>query len=391
MKKIVIQRKEAIRFIVFLGIVSLFADVAYEGARSITGPFLLTLGASGALVGLIVGLGELMGYGVRLISGYVSDQTKKYWSLTFLGYFINLAAVPLLALAGNWKWAAFWIILERFGKGLRTPARDSLLSFATKQVGKGWGFGLHESLDQIGAVIGPLLILLVLAFKGTYREGFLFLAIPGVLAILQLTIARFSFPTIQNLERSYSKIKTKGFSKKYWTYLIGVCLASIGFTHFALISFHFQKTSLLEPIWIAFVYALAMGVDGLSALLMGRLLDRKGVSILVFTTLIASFFAPIVFFGGFSGAIIGMVLWGIGLGTRDSILRAMVAYLVAPEKRGSAYGLFYLALGGSELLGNLLMGALYDISAGYLVIFSLFFQLLALPFFHKVHFQFRMK
>lgn len=374
------KRQIAIRFIVYLGIVSLFADMTYEGARSITGPFLFLLGANATAVGLIVGLGELLGYGIRLLSGYASQKTRSYWLFTGIGYFINLAAVPLLAFAGSWQWAALLIIIERFGKGLRTPARDALLSYATKQVGRGWGFGLHESLDQIGAVVGPLLILLVLYFKGSYREGFLFLAIPALLAFAQLFLARMQFPSPEKMEKRSTTIQTKGLSTTFWTYFIGVCLASAGFTHFAIISYHFQKIQ-LSPIIIPIIYAIAMGIDGLSALLMGRLFDKYGTTILVFSTALAAFFAPLVFLTDFTGIMIGTVLWGIGLGARDSILRAMVAHLVSPEKRGSAYGIFYLGVGVSEFLGSFVMGYFYDLRPLYLVIFALVVQILSLPFF----------
>ena len=160
------SRKAALHFIILLGFVSLFADITYEGARSITGPYLSLLGASGAAVGLIVGTGELVGYGLRAVFGYICDKTRGYWPLTIIGYSVNLLAVPFLALATNWQWAAFFILLERFGKAIRTPARDTMLSYATKETGRGWGFGLHEALDQVGAIIGPLLIGVLLFFSG---------------------------------------------------------------------------------------------------------------------------------------------------------------------------------------------------------------------------------
>jgi hypothetical protein len=161
------SRARAIRFIVMLGAVSLFADVTYEGARSITGPFLGLLGASAAIVGAVAGAGELIGHALRLASGYFTDRSKKYWAIVLVGYSVNLLAVPLLALAGRWEVAALLIIMERLGKAIRAPARDVMLAHAAKAVGTGWGFGLHEAMDQIGALTGPLIVAITLA---TYKS-----------------------------------------------------------------------------------------------------------------------------------------------------------------------------------------------------------------------------
>ena len=130
-------RSHALKFIILLGIVSLLADMTYEGARSITGPYLAILGANAVVVGFVAGFGEFIGYALRLVSGYLSDKTRKYWAITITGYFINLLAVPLLALAGSWEIAAVLLITERMGKAFRTPARDVMLSHACSEVGQG--------------------------------------------------------------------------------------------------------------------------------------------------------------------------------------------------------------------------------------------------------------
>jgi predicted MFS family arabinose efflux permease len=189
-----IAKSSALRFVILIGVVSLFADMTYEGARSITGPYLALLGASGTIVGVVAGFGELIGYGLRLVSGYVSDRTGRYWSITFFGYLMNMLAVPLLALAGSWQLAAILIIAERAGKAIRNPPRDAMLSHATKEMGRGWGFGLHEALDQIGAVLGPLIVTAVLYFKGSYRTGFAVLLIPALLALSVLLVTRLFYP-----------------------------------------------------------------------------------------------------------------------------------------------------------------------------------------------------
>ncbi len=162
----------AFRFVLIIGIVNFFADFTYEGGRSIMGPFLATLGASGAIVGLVAGFGELMGYSLRSVSGYIADKTHKYWLMTIFGYCINMLAVPALALAGNWPIAAMLMILERTGRAIRRPNVETMLTYTTKEMGRGWVFGFNEALDQAGATLGPLLVALVLYLKGGYRYGF---------------------------------------------------------------------------------------------------------------------------------------------------------------------------------------------------------------------------
>ncbi len=359
-----------------MGIVSLLADVTYEGARSINGPFLAVLGASGAAVGVIVGLGELIGYGVRVLSGVAADRTRWYWLFTFIGYAINLLAVPLLALAGNWQTAAFLIILERFGKGLRTPARDAMLSFATKQVGRGFGFGLHEALDQIGAVTGPLLVSAVLFFQRQYTVAFACLAIPALAALGVLTTARFSFPRPQDMEVAEKKLQPEGFSLKFWLYVLGASLVGAGFVDFALLAYHFQKSGVLTATWIPLFYAFAMAIDGLAALGMGKLFDVKGLSILTIVTIVTSVFAPLIFFGGFWAILAGLLLWGISFGAQESIMRSYVAVIIAPKRRAAAYGILYLGFGLFWFIGSSTIGFLYDTSLTGAVLFSMSAQIL---------------
>lgn len=215
-----LARATAIRFVVLLGLVSLFADVTYEGARSIAGPHLALLGASGTVVGIVAGFGELIGYGLRLASGYLSDRTRRYWAITLVGYAINLLAVPLLALAGRWEAAAALLIAERMGKALRTPARDAMLSYATRGTGRGWGFGLHEAMDQMGAVAGPVIVTAVLATQNNnYPMAFGVLGIPALLALSILLSARRLYSRPQDLEPTAPELKTAGFPAAYWIYL----------------------------------------------------------------------------------------------------------------------------------------------------------------------------
>jgi len=374
-------KKTTFRFIILLGMVSLFADMTYEGARSITGPYLALLGASGAVVGIVAGFGELVGYALRLLSGYISDKTKRYWLMTIVGYTVNLLAVPILALAGRWELAAVLMISERIGKAIRTPSRDAMLSHATKEIGRGWGFGLHEAMDQIGAMLGPLIVAGVLYVKGGYKTSFLILLIPALLALSVLLIARYLYPKPKDLEAVSVTLETKGFPRIFWIYLAAIALVAIGYVDFPLIAYHFKKIAIVSDNWIPVFYAVAMGVDAIAALLFGRLFDRKGVSILAVATLVSLFFAPLVFLGGFYLAFAGIALWGIGMGAQESIMRAAIAKMVSVNKRGTAYGIFNAGYGLFWFLGSAIMGILYDMSIPILIIFSVAAQLISIPLF----------
>ncbi len=381
MSQLSISTRTALFFVVLMGIVSLFSDMTYEGARSINGPYLAILGASGAIVGVVAGAGELIGFAIRLLSGYWSDRTRSFWAITFFGYLVNLLAVPLLALAGNWQTAALLMVLERVGKGVRVPPRDAMLSYATQRMGRGWGFGLHEALDQIGAISGPLIVATVLYFRNGYKSGYLLLFLPALLALTTLTVARFLYPRPQDLEIRRPHLQFQGFSRTFWLYLIAAALIAAGFADFPLIAYHLQKNALAGEALIPVLYAVAMAVDALAALLFGRLFDRFGLSILMLVAALSAFFAPLVFWGGLPLVLLGMALWGIGMGAQESILRAAIAGMIAPEQRGTAYGLFNMFYGIAWFLGSLLLGILYDRALSRMILFSVAAQLLAIPIF----------
>lgn len=371
------MRREALRFIILLGVVSLFADVTYEGARSIVGPFLLALGASGAVVGFVAGLGELLGQGLRIVFGYLSDITKRYWGFTIFGYTLNLLAVPLLALAGSWQVASLLIVLERLGKAIRTPARDAMLSHAASQIGRGKAFGIHEALDQIGALAGPLLVSLILYTKSSYKMAFAWLLLPASLALGTLILSRLLYPSPERMEEGSRLKLERGLPKKLWIYLLAIALVAAGYADYPLIGFHAVKRNLITPSGVSLLYSLAMGVDALSALICGYLLDRLGLYLLAVVIALSSLFAPLVFLGNESLLVLGVSLWGAGMGAQESILRAVVGGMVSPERRGTAYGAFNTVYGVSWFLGSAFMGFLYDLHLSYVVAFSLISQLLS--------------
>ena len=378
------HQRLALSFVLLLGLVSLFADMTYESARSITGPYLAILGASATAVGFIAGLGELIGYGLRLVSGIISDRTHRYWTITLVGYAVNLIAVPLLALAGNWKVAAILIMAERFGKAIRTPARDAMLSHATREMGRGWGFGIHEAMDQVGAMLGPLIVTAVLAWKGSYPFGFAVLAAPAALALAVLIAARITYPHPQNLEPVFKKEAAGALPSIFWLYLAAVACIALGFSDYPLAAFHMKKAGIVADRWIPLIYAGAMGVDGLSALVFGRLYDRKGFPVLLAIIAVSAWSAPLVFLAGPGLLLAGMVLWGLGMGAQESVIRAVVANFAPRDLRGTAYGIFNAGFGLVWFAGSALMGVLYDRSLITLAVFSVATQLASLPLLYSV-------
>ena len=373
------SRDSALKFVLAVGVVSFFADFTYEGSRSITGPFLLVLGASGAIVSTAAGLGELLGYGLRFFSGRLSERTGKFWPITFFGYIVQMAAVPLLAFARNWQSAVVLILLERIGKAIRNPPRDVMLSHAAKEMGLGWGFGLHEALDQFGALVGPLIVALVLAKRGDYRAAFLTLAVPAAITLALLAAARFLYPRPEDMAVQPRQMKAAGLSKVFWVYLAAAGLIAAGFADFQLIAFHFQKVAVVRSSLIPVLYAVAMAVSGTGSLIFGKLFDRFGITVLLPLTLLSAVSAPLVFFGGFGPAVVGMALWGLGTGVHESIIPAAVATMVPVNRRPSAYGLFTAAYGIAWFLGSAIIGLLYDRSVAAVVAFCLVVQLAALP------------
>ena len=363
------------RFIVCLGIVSMFADITYEGARSVIGPFLNGLGASAAQVGIVAGIGEMLAASLRFFSGRFADKTRAYWTITICGYAVNLIAVPALAFAGNWWMAALLVALERTGKSIRGPARDVLLSEATVTVGHGWGFGLHAALDQTGAVIGPLLVAVTVAKSHAFGPAFVGLALPAAAAVGALLVARAWFPA-QGRAAPHQLEQTE-FPRIFWIYVASAGVLACGFVDFALLSYHFQKTGVATPAMIPLLYSGAMAVNAVTAPLFGRLFDRFGVVVLSMGTLISMLSLPLGFLGGPTAVIAGVACWATGIGAQDAVLRSGIAQVVSMNKRGSAFGAFNGVFGVMWFVGSAIMGVLYDHSVMAVVAFGLALQLTA--------------
>jgi MFS family permease len=370
------------RFIVCLGIVSLFADMTYEGSYSIIGPFLKDLGASAAQVGFIAGAGEMLAASLRFFSGRLVDRTRAYWGFALFGYCLNLIVVPAMAFAGNWQMAALLVVIERTGKSLRGPARDVLLSEATGKIGHGWGFGVHAAMDQTGAVVGPLLMAFAVARSQHFAPAFLRLAFPAAGALTALLISRAIYPTAGST--TPRQIKEQDLPRVFWLYVAGAGVLAFGFIDFPLLAFHFQKTGVIDQPMIPLLYAGAMGVSGLTALIFGHLFDRYGVAILAFGTVISLLSLPLGFLGGTPGAVASVACWAVGLGAQDACLRSGIAQVVSMNKRGSAFGAFNGVFGIAWFLGSVIMGQLYGISLTGLVVFGVAAQLVAAGMFLRL-------
>ena len=354
-----------------MGFVSLFGDIAYEGARGIAGPFLATLGASGAIVGIVSGAGEMVGFGLRLFSGLLADRTRRYWLIAIIGYVINLIAVPALALAGDWQTAAALMILERLGKALRTPSRDTLLASAADVVGHGKGFGLHEAMDSAGALTGPLVMTAVLAWDGRYDVAFATLAAPAVFAVIALGLAWYRFPDPSRIGRRAVIVDGRRPTGPFWLTVTALSLLAAATVDYPMMAFHFGHDHVLPAVWIPAIYSLAQAMYGLASLGFGRLFDRIGTPALLGAAILALASPILAFLAGPVGAVLGVAIWGIAGGGRDTMARSLIATMIPAGKRGAAYGIFNAAFGIAWFAGSAIMGWLYDIAPWMLVAFSL--------------------
>ncbi|MFE4541523.1 MFS transporter [Arthrobacter sp. NPDC056727] len=376
-------------FVLAFGVVSMLADVVYEGARAITGPYLATLGATAVMVGFITGIGEAVALVLRLGTGPLADRTRRYWPLTIAGYALTIVAVPLLALANSLWQAAALVITERFGKAVRTPARDTMLSHAGSEMGRGKAFAIHEALDQSGALVGPLLVGLAVGVSG-YQLGFGILAIPGALALASVLLVRRAVPAPEHYDHHAARAHPRGadgqktrapLPARFWWYSAFTAASMFGFSTFGVISYHLEVQKVLPSALIPVSYAVSMGAAALAALGSGLLYDRVGLrGLLIVLPLTAA--VPFLSFAIEPGLVwAGAVVWGAALGFHESTLRAAVADLVPAARRGTGYGIFTAIYGLAWLAGSTIIGALYAESRMGLIIFTVATQVLALAVF----------
>lgn len=391
---------QAMVFIIMFGIVSLFSDMTHEGASSIRGAYLALMGASAGVIGFVSGLGELIGYSMRYVFGKLADRTRKYWSVTIFGYILDVLAVPALALVGEhgWIWACLLLVVQRMGKAIKKPAKDTIMSFAASQEGVGKSFGLQELLDQIGAFLGPVLLYLVMLFRtdgdafSTYSLCFAVLAIPGAVTIVLLLITKRKFPHPEQFEPQPKEYIPFRMKRSFILYIAGISCFAFGFIDYSLIIMHVSRTysdlasglaetsSLVTEGTLPLLYAGAMLIDAVAALIFGHLYDRIGTKALVISTVLSCSFAVFVFtMDSVPMLLIGIALWGIGMGAQESILKAAVTTMVPKDSRATGYGIFECSFGIFWFLGSWLMGVLYDISIPAMAAVSVLAQLAAIP------------
>jgi MFS family permease len=376
------------RFVVALGFVSLLADMVYEGARSIIGPYLATLGASAVVVGVVAGAGEFIGYGLRVVSGYAVRRTQHYWAWTIAGYGLTVLSVPLVGVTGSLAIALTLYGTERLGKAVRSPAKDTLLSHASTKTGAGSAFGVHQALDQTGAVAGPLLLAAVLAWHHhDYKLAFGVLAVPGAGVLLLLLWVRSRAPDPALYETSEATTAAHSpapapeepeapsrvsaarerLPALFWQYVSAIAVLSCGVASFPLLAYHAQTTGLLSDAQIPIVFALAMAVDGLSGPVVGRMYDRRGPAVLVAVP-VAAAVSVIAFADSAVLVWVGVAIWGVVNGVLDSTVKAVVATMVEGGSRAIAFGWLSLVRGIGLLIAGAVLGVAYDISRLTLVV-----------------------
>jgi predicted MFS family arabinose efflux permease len=382
------SKKLALELILLLGLVSALGDITYETGRSVSGPYLAFLGASAAVVGLTSGLGEFLGYALRLASGYLADRTRSYWIATFIGYGLILS-IPLLAYTNHWQLAVLLFILERIGKAIRSPSRDAILSHATLQVGRGWGFAVHEALDQVGAVIGPLIFTAAFLQRNSYRDGFSILWIPAILTLVALAVARWRVPTPEKLESDSPPDPQIATGKSnlppiFWVYAGFTFLSVAGFANFQVISYHLVNRSVVPAAQIPILYAVAMGVDALAALAVGKTYDKIGLKSLAIIPFVTAALPFLAFSQQYAMAVVSAVLWGVVMAVHETIMRAAIADLVPLERRAFAYGIFNTIYGAAWFVGGAALGLLYDLSSLWLIVYVVGIEIAALVVFWRV-------
>lgn len=391
-------KKDAMQFILFFGIVSALGDITYEGARGVYGAYLQGLGATAFAVGLISGIAEFLTYLLRFISGFIADKTKKYWIITILGYGL-LISVPLLGYVSIWQMAIIFIFMERIGKGLRSPPRDAMLSYATAKVGHGKGFGIHEALDQIGAIVGPLIFTFAYNLQNNYQIGFKFMWIPyaGLMIFILLTYKKYTDPkaiftekieissnldnkpseTSSNSPKSESSNAKKPLPKLFFYYSLFILFSTMGFIGFPLLGFYMSDNAIVSPQYIPTLYAVAMGIDALFALIIGTLFDKKGMKVLYLIPILTAFMIFFAFSLNLTLLIIGIIIWGCVMAIHETIIRAAVAKMTTSEIRSRAYSIFYTIYGLSFLFGNTLLGYIIGVSITSVIIYVVACELIS--------------
>ena len=385
------------RTVAAFGLVSLSADMVYEGMRSVSGPFLGSLGASALTVGVVTGAGEAIALALRVVTGPLADRSGRYWGLTILGYAMTAVCVPLLALApylgaAGLAVASILILLERTGKAVRSPSKSALLAHMAKPVGRGRGIAVHKALDQVGAFAGPLVVAAMLGLTGLYWPGFAILAIPGVVAMLllfqlQRRTAMLDDATVaedpgadagSNASTTTGTRRPARLPRSFYAFALSGAAGTLGLMTFGVISYHLVKADLVSAALVPVVYAMAMGLEAVAALATGFTYDRIGHRVLLVLPVLIALVPPLAFAGKVLPALAGVAVWGFATGIQDSTVKALVADLVPASGLATAYGAFAAFQGAAALGGGVLAGALYADHLGLLVVLVAVLQVVSL-------------
>lgn len=373
-----------LQFVLWFGVVSALGDVVYEGARSVIGPFLAGLGASAVTVGVVTGLGEATALVLRLFTGRFADRTNRPWPQTIAGYALTILCVPLLAVAPGFGTAAVLYNGERLGKAVRAPSRDIMLAHASAGIGRGRAFGLHEALDQTGALIGPLVLALILALGGGYRWAFAILAIPGAAALIVIARLRAATPDPAEYDPDVELPESKHLRldshlpARFWLYSAFTTATMLGFATWAVLAYHLTVKNVVDPAVVPILYSAAMGAAALASLAFGRLYDDHGFRGLVALPFLAAVVPILSFSTSVIAVVAGAVVWGAAMGVHESTMRAAVTDIVPRNRRGAGYGTFTAIYGLAWLAGAAAIGALYSQGRATIVVAVAVVQVIAL-------------
>ena len=388
------------RVVLMFGFVSLSADMVYEGARSLYGPLLASLGAGAVVVGAVTGAGEAMALVLRLVFGPLADRTGRYWALTIAGYALTIVSVPLLAvtpfIGGTGLALAIVLILaERSGKAIRSPSKSALLAHVAGAVGRGRGFGVHKAMDQTGAFVGPLLVAAVVATAGGIWAGMLALAAPGAVAMALLLGIRARVPDPAVYDGSLTEASEDppdpprrrswlsdavgaGLPREFFVYAVAASLMTGGLVTFGIISYHLTVAGLVPVATVPVIYAGAMLAEALAALVVGWLYDRVSTTVLYAVPVLVALVPGLALAGQLWLALVGIAVWGFAFGLQDSTIKALVADIVEAGRRATAYGVFAGIQGVTAIGGGVLAGWLYERSLTALVVVVAVTQVIAL-------------
>lgn len=381
------------RVVWWFGFVSLAADMVYEGARSVHGPLLAALGASALVVGLVTGAGEAVALVLRLAFGPIADRSGRYWALTIVGYGLTAVCVPLLWFAprlggAGLAFAATMILLERLGKAVRSPSKSALLAHVASAVGRGRGFGVHKALDQVGAFAGPLVVAAAVATASIWA-GMAVLAVPGALAMLLLVALRRRVPDPSTYDSAPAPVHDEprrgwwaeavgaGLSGDFFRYAVAASLTTGGLVTFGIIGYHVTVDGVLPVAGVPLLYAAAMGVEAVAALVVGSVYDRTGTRVLLVVPVLVALVPALALGSALVAVLAGVVAWGVAQGVQDSTVKAVVADLVEAPRRATAYGVFAGVQGLFAILGGVTAGWLYERSLLALVVVVALSQVVA--------------